>query len=447
VSQGWTGRLNTESSLGLWGQLKEAIVPVAAYWLATIFGFSAFALVILLKEGGGLDDIIILGAFAISTFAGVAIGQFLAFLRVRTWLLLSLGGIMWVFWFTVGVGLASAGGGGVVGALMFCGLFLLPIALTGGLWSLETNRALWSTWLPLLYATGAVIVWAEATGLDEEWFAGNKWRIWDLVNLGVLGGSVALTLLFLVARETHRLALWRRGPMAPLMPSIEEKGAARPRVTFFGMLALAGLALALTIATAVVSPYLWRTGPGDREGETVEAPEEEEEYPPPEEGDGKLAEMLQKMAEAAKEAGAAVCTMLTVAFLAMLGMMIAWRPLRRLFTVRHLKDPYWEVPATTRVEQSWRLVEIALGDAGVHPLPGEDAAGLARRAGPVLRQLSPVEVHGMEDAAEVADRVRFGLGVSPKDVEVIERFARWAYDTVWERLGDGGQVRGMHRGI
>jgi hypothetical protein len=43
--------------------------------------------------------------------------------------------------------------------------------------------------------------------------------------------------------------------------------------------------------------------------------------------------------------------------------------------------------------------------------------------------------------------VRFGLGVSPKDVEVIERFARWAYDTVWERLGDGGQVRGMYRGI
>ena len=74
-----------------------------------------------------------------------------------------------------------------------------------------------------------------------------------------------------------------------------------------------------------------------------------------------------------------------------------------------------------------------------------DAAGLARRAAPVLAKLSPVEVHGLEDAAEIADRVRFGLGVGDKDVEVMQRFAAWAIDTVWERLGDGEQVRCMYR--
>ena len=44
-----------------------------------------------------------------------------------------------------------------------------------------------------------------------------------------------------------------------------------------------------------------------------------------------------------------------------------------------------------------------------------------------------------------ADRVRFGLGVQPGDEETIVRFARWACDTVWERLDDKAQVRAMYR--
>ncbi|HNH50083.1 MAG TPA: hypothetical protein PKY30_23800, partial [Myxococcota bacterium] len=104
-------------------------------------------------------------------------------------------------------------------------------------------------------------------------------------------------------------------------------------------------------------------------------------------------------------------------------------------------------PCSTRVEQGWRMVEIALGDVGVEPLPGEDASGLARRALPVLQQYSAVEVHGMAEAAAAADRVRFGLGVTPADVDTMERFSAWTLDTIWERLSEREQLKAMYRAL
>jgi hypothetical protein len=218
-------------------------------------------------------------------------------------------------------------------------------------------------------------------------------------------------------------------------------------------LLLFGGAVILTGATALVSPYLWRTAPGGDEpdDDLVQAPAEadptEETEPPDAEWLERLGELAEQATEAAKEAAGVLCPLLTLALLAVAGVLAGWRPLRRIALVRHLRAPLWEVSPTTRIEQGWRLVEIALGDLGVHPRPGEDAAGLARRARPVLERLSPVEVHGLEDAAAVADRVRFGLGVQPGDVETMTRFARWTADTVWERLGDKRQIGALYRDL
>ncbi len=447
----------TASSLSVWQAMKEAAVPVLAYHACCLFAFLAFTAAILFDGGPEPGAIVLLLALGLTNLAGIVSGQVLAFLRVRTWLLILFGAGCWMA--SIALMAASAAAGlGELGAVVALALWLFPIGLTGGLWSLETHRALWSSWVPLLYATGAVISWTESRGRVANWFAGEKWAIWDIVSVGILGITVALLLLYLVSRETHRLALWRRGPTAPLAPSVIEKGASRPRLTFFSMVLLMGMAGVLTVATAIVSPYLWRTGDeGDREGEGYgEGPQEQpgETAPAPGEPDDselfeKIGRAVKEMAEQAVEAGSkaagAICTVLTLLLLAILGFLIAYRPLKRLFLIRHLKDPLWRVPATTRIEQGWRLVEIAMGDAGVFPRPGEDAAGLARRAGPVLRRLSPVEVHGLEDAAEVADRVRFGLGVGAEDLDVMQRFSGWAIDTVWERLGDREQIRCLYR--
>lgn len=460
MSTGWTGNLQTASSLTLWGQIKESAVPILAYWVWLGFAYFTFGASIAITESFDLDDILFLAIFALITFGGVALGQLLAFLRVRTWLLLVGGGFCWVlyFGFAVATSQVISAMGEYVVIFVVATLLIGPIAMTGGLWSLETHRALWSTWLPMVYTVAAVIILIEDKGSLSVWKQGEKWAIWDLASLGMFLPSVGLFLLYLVTRETHRLAMWRRGPTAPLRPTIEERGVSRPRLTLVGFLALGFLTLVVGGATALVAPYLWRTGPPDCEGEHCRDPSGEPEPVPPDYEEGKnpfdgmdlppeVIEMLQKMGEAAKDTGGTICTLLSIGLLALLGALIAWRPLKRLLVVKHLKDPFWAVPPTQRIEQGWRLVEIALGDAGVHPIPGEDAAGLARRAAPVLKALSPVEVHGLEDAAEVADRVRFGLGVSPGDAAVMDRFSGWAIDTVWERLDDRAQLAAMYRGI
>ncbi len=458
MTGGYIGKLETVTSLTLWQQAKEAAVPILVYWLLVALGLGSFCGLILVTEGPTLENLMIIGCFVVATVGGVLLGQVFAFLRVRTWVVMTAGAVCWAVFFTFTIAVAGSGGASVA-VLFFSILFLGPIAMTGGLWSLETNRALWSIWLPLMYLTGTILVWSEKMGEQAAWFAGNKYAIWDLFTLFALLAGVVLTLVYLVSRETHRLALWRRGPTSPLQPTHAEKGATRPRLTPLGALLLLGMAAVLAGGTAIVSPYLWRSGPGDRDGEGGGGNPTEQEAQPKEgqgepkegEGSGGMSEgtkqAMEKAVEAAKNAGSAICMMLTLIMLILLGVLIAYRPLKRLFVLRHLKEPFWTVPATTRIDQGWRLVEIALGDVGVFPRPGEDAAGLARRARPVLQALSPVPVHGLEDAAEVADRVRFGLGVAPTDLAVMERFSRWAIDTVWERLGDRQQVAAMYRGL
>ncbi|MBM4368359.1 MAG: hypothetical protein FJ102_19250 [Deltaproteobacteria bacterium] len=451
MSKGFTGVLNTTSSMTLWQQVKETAVPIVTYWLWLGFSFAVFAASVLVTDGVGTDNLVALGIFIGVTSGAVAAGQLLAFLRVRTWLLILGGAICWAVYFGVFVGMAV--GGAMPEPLIVLSVAVLligPVAITGGLWSLETHRALWSAWLPMVYTVAGMLIWMEDQGTVDAWKTGDKLAVWDLVGLAMFVPSVGLFLLFLVTRETHRLATWRRGPMAPLRPTMEERGVSRPRLTLLGFIALGLLTLFVSGASALVAPFLWRTGPDEGSGGGGQPSSEPQ--PPPDLPDmpgidPRVMEMVQKMVEAAQQAAGSVCTMLAIGLLALLGALIAYRPLKRLLVVRHLKDPYWTVSPTQRIEQGWRLVEIALGDAGVFPVPGEDAASLARRAAPVLARLSPVEVHGFDDVAEVADRVRFGLGVSPGDVETVERFSRWVMDTVWERLDDKTQVASMYRGI
>jgi len=57
------------------------------------------------------------------------------------------------------------------------------------------------------------------------------------------------------------------------------------------------------------------------------------------------------------------------------------------------------------------------------------------------------EIKGLHDAALIRDRVAYGLGVGPDDVALMDRVSRWAFDTVWERLGDRGQLKALYRGL
>ncbi|MCB9779106.1 MAG: hypothetical protein H6742_11130 [Alphaproteobacteria bacterium] len=452
-------------------RLRAVARPLITWWVFLILMFGAFSIAVLIDDPDP-EGIIALGIFAGITVAGVVCGQLATLLRIREWVLVLNWGLFWTFGTMFGVFATTVTGS--LGVLIFAFVVLFPLFVLGGSWSLRAGRTLFGGWIPLMYGTGCAIIIAEDKGKVADWHAGSKWAVWDGFTLAVLAVGIALFLAYLVTREGHRLALWRRGPKAPLMGSVEEKGDARPRLSFFGWALLGVLAIMLTTGTAVTAPYLWRTGPGqtdddDDPGVPGEDPGEDPGEQPQEGDKGEkkqhVNERLKKrwqeatgdggeeareqMSPQVSQALDLLTTLITALVLFLLAMLVFWRPIRRLLIARHFERPFRDLPPTTRVRNGWRLVEIALGDAGVEPRPNEPAASLCRRAVPTLQRMAAgtVEVHGMAEAAEIRDRVEYGLGVHPDDVALMERTARWAYHTVWDRMGEWEKIKKLYRGI
>ncbi len=423
--------------------LRSTLRPIVAYWIVTGVALVAFFAVVFGGEGArDREAAMMLVVFTACVAGGVLAGQALALLRVRSWTLYAFMAASWT-----GMGLLAVAMNRVPDALayVFLGMFIFPWAAVAGRWSLATNRALFSAWLPFALGIAAILTWIEQKGAVATWLEGKKGDVWDPLSLAILGGVLLLYFLYLAANEGHRLVMWRQGPKATLQPTQADGGDARTATGASGTLLLVLFTLLVAGGTALIAPWLWRTGPEDGGGGGGE-PQAPDATPPPDLGWlEKVGEAVRKVMEAVQEASGALCNALAMLLLVALLLLAFWRPLKRMALLRHLRDPWWDVPPTRRIEQAWRVVEIALADVGVPALPGEDAAGLARRARPTLDALSPVPVHGLDEAAAVADRVRFGLGVGPDDVETITRFARWVLDTVWERMDDRDQVRAMYR--
>ena len=425
-------------------QLKAAWRPLLAWFVSLGLGMASFLVVLLAVDTNFNENSArVLLVMVTTSVLGSLIGATLALLRIREPWLLAFGIADWLGMAAV----VAAMGGSTPDMLQNMMIFMLflPVALTGGYWSLATNRALFSLWHPIVYFTGAIIVWIEDKKGISGWLEGDKLSVWDGMSALLVALMVFSCLVYLAAQESHRLVLWRRGPRAQLPAREADRGDVRPRADLRAWGMVVAFAAVLTVGTLLIAPWLWRTGPGEDGGggEPGEAPTESPEIDP-----GlaeKIVEALSQVLEVVEQVGGVMCNALGALLMLALLFAAVWRPMRRAAILRHLREPFWDVPPTRRIEQAWRAVEIALGDVGVHAAPGEDATGLARRARPVLEQLSPVEVHGLEDAAMIADRVRFGLGVQPGDEETIVRFARWACDTVWERMDDKAQVRAMYR--
>lgn len=453
---------------GLWHELRLALEPIAAYWVFLVAMFGAFALAVGLTDPspGAIGAVLILG---FTTAAGVAVGQLMALLRVRDWLVYVFAIVWWTLGFIFSAALTAGAGalGGVAGLVVF----LLPFFLTGGLWSLRTGRALFSAWVPLIYASGTAILIAESSGKVEAWKGGQKWAVWDVFTFGVLVVGIVLLLAFLFIRETHRLALWRSGPRGPLLGSVAESGASKPRLTLLGWGLLCALAFGVALGSAALAPYLWRTGP-DEDGGGASAQAQDADGPPktpldpsdkgerarPREGEQKkrrqrrgsgedsdLVDVREDARPEERGAGGVMIDPLLLLVLALLGLTLGGLPARRLLLVARLREPEADRSATARIEGWWRLLEIGLTDAGLDLRPGEPPARMLARAAPVLREIHPLDLAELTRAAEIRDRVAYGLGVDPADLSGMEELAVTAYDALWDRLGDRAQIRAMYR--
>jgi hypothetical protein len=487
------GAPKLESSIWsrLWEEARELSRPLIAYWIFLLAMFGAFSLAVLWTEPSG-GSVLALVCMGVPTVVCVALGQVLALLRVRDWVLFAL----WAFTWTFGVFFGVMGAAAVsfaaapLAMLILCFVFLGPLFMMGGAWSLATNRTLYATWVPIIYASGTAIVMAESKGKVSAWQAGDKWVIWDLFTFSTLGVGIALMLAYLVSREGHRLHLWRRSERGMMRGSVKEEGASRPRLSCLGWVLLCMMAAGLAVGTAAVAPFLWRTAPADEGKEQTDQKEQQQKDPKKDKKkdkkkkkkskeeekrererqererrekqqsssmkdrarhkvDNVREEIEQNLQPAAQQGIDLLTTLLTVLAMLIAALIVFWRPIKRLLLVRHLRDPLLDVAPTTRIEDGWRLVEIAMGDAGVPVLPGEPAVSLARRAKPVLDRLTKggLEVHGLEEAAWVRDRIVYGLGVGAGDLDLMVKVSHWAYDTVWDRLGDAGQIKALYRGL
>jgi len=405
-----------------WRDARELARPALLYQGWVVLMLAVFDFVIMVLEGFSPEGMVILAVLSFCTILGVTIGQGLAIARFRG----SFLAIMSALWLTLSCFLSyPLAALGPFGGIAIAILWLTPIFVSGGVWSLASSRALFAAWVPLIYGTGAMFAIVERDGGVSEFEEGNKLAIWSISTALILFFTIGLLLAYLVARERHRLHRWRFGRYALLAGSITEKGAARPRLTMLGWVSVVLVGLGLTAGTLVIAPYLFRTGPEEGDGQGQSEPQQGQGEPQqgrgePQEGEGE-GEEGNEMERAAQQLAQSVCPLLIGLLLFAGAAAVLVRPVRRLVIIEYLRAAPFPVAPTTRIRMGWRLIEIALGDLGIEASPSLDASELVARNAKRLAALDPELLERLTEAARIRDGVTYGLGIEPGSVE---RFAK-----------------------
>jgi hypothetical protein len=451
-----------------WTDLKAILPPIVVYWGSLTLALSVFTGTALVTGTNDREEVILLAWLWVIAFGFNLVGQIASLLRIRTPWIATISGVTFTAFLVMityytndferwAKGLFGETGPPVLGfAMLLGGYFLLT-----GLWSLRVHTGVLAAWGPVVFVTGSIILLTEENNRVSEWFDGRKWAIWDLVTAPILGATVLVVVLFLAAKERHRLHRWSTSRYAPDGAlSRRIRGTPNPVAGCGTVLVILLLTSILTVDSGVVGPYLWRTGTGDRDGghgEVQQEPEPNQGDAPPEEPDTGLTEapdlsafppppdlpdITEAMKEAAKQTSAAMCMMVSLMLLTILTLMVFGPPMRRALLLQHLRHPLWPVGPTRSVRQHWRLVEIALADAGVPRKPGESSVSLARRAHGIMKLPDP---EALFTSAELTDRVVYGFGMSTEDVRLAKRCAEMAYQSLYELMSEGSMVKAQYR--
>ena len=214
-----------------------------------------------------------------ATIAGHLVGNLVALLRLRLWVLAVLTGAGAV---ALAIGMATLG---PVGGFLVVG----ALAAAGGYFGVASRMEIFAAWLPLTYAVGAAVMWMNSHGKVSVWLTGAKFAVWDAVTFGFLSGAVFLFLAFLMTRHALALTLWRDaarpGASTSALSSlgVDALHAKAGRGSLAVLLVLTGVIL---VTTALLSPFLFRTEVihGQGNGQTTSSPRYTTTYshkPPP----------------------------------------------------------------------------------------------------------------------------------------------------------------------
>ncbi|MEC7985730.1 MAG: hypothetical protein VX278_11245 [Myxococcota bacterium] len=462
---------------GFWIEAKELARPIISYWLLLSFSMFCFFTAEYLTSTPGEDDALFRLVFILCTVVPIVLGQAVAIVRFRE-VLGCVHGFAAFFLFLMAVWM---GAGEVLGLFMAIYMLIGSIMFFAGMWSIQAGRALWASWPALIYSIGSVIVVINRDSeLLDTWKSGGKWMIWNGATLTGFAITIVLLMAFLIIRENHRLFRWRNGPRTTVASTEILQTESKARLSMRGWFFMIGLASFLSICVAFLSPYLWQTAPADGDGQVEASPQATQTKTANKQRTKKEIDCSQQKGctkhpdcreqsqqnqspakpppdpqslETYKEAGQNLLNLLWLLFitiiLALLSYLFFGRPLRRVFLVRHYREPLWPISATKRIENQWKLIQIALGDIGVHTTERMSAMALAEDALPKLKEFTgnARKVPGLVEAAQIRDRVVFGLGLSPNDAEKMKEHSNWVYDSVWNRLGNRGQIESLYRKI
>lgn len=406
--------------------LKLAWKPIAIYAAFTFFGFVAFFLALAVYDRG--DKVIEIFAAIAAGFAGVLAGQLVALLRFRTIPIVIVGSLSVVFAVLL-VAYSRASLPPILGVTVF----FFCLAFPSGMLSLHHRFELLGVFWPAVGWIGAVMIILNSEGRAAEWEK-NKAGAWLPIPLVLLALFLAFLLLFMASKQAMRVSNWQALSGASerrVRMRAENQVSAIPRKNVVPLLAATAL---LFVFTAVVAPYLWRTGKGDHDGKNGAKTDEPDRGGDPREGpprpqlDGEAIERAMK--SAAESAATAAHTLWPLLLLALL-----YRPLKRATLGAHLTTPIFPTPPSERIDNLWEYVRIAAEDAGTVPRASDSVDELVRRAeerGGGSPELSL--------AAKIYERTRYGFVVARGDGLEMKRAALVAAKvlrkdmTAWERV-------------
>ncbi len=416
--------------------LKEAFRlawrPALAYFVFTALGSLVLVGTIAYYDrGGGGKDILLFLLGTGAGLVGVLLGQLIAILRLRAFPVFVVTGICAMFagWLMAA---AHPPGGEYIGVPLLFFLFAFPC----GLLSLMHRWELFASFWPAVGWIGGVFVILNEEGRVKSWEQ-SKITAWLPVPLIYLGLFLVLWLFYLAAKQAARVEMWQAlsGAAARRIAKAETRktrAGALPRRNILALLVVAGILFA---ATAVLAPYLWRTGKGDRKGhhehETSSQPKEEKPRTPEIDAEG-LVKQMQKLAQAAKE---------TLPKLWPLLLLLAfYRPTKRFLLLSHLKTPVVPTPPSERIDNLWEYVRIAAEDAAIYPTSSESVEQLVERIRKEQRGSA-----ALDRAAEIYVRTRYGFIVQRGDALAMRAHASEAAAAIRNGLGPWVTVKNLWR--
>lgn len=448
--------------MSLRATLRRSWPVLVSYGVFSMWGVGCLFTSLVLTSGGfgtSAGDVVALAGVLVATVAGHVLGNLLGLAGLR---------LLPITLLFLGLFVGSTLSGVVLGAFALY-LVIATIAAFGGYLGVASRLDVVASWYPLAFAIGGAIHWMNRHGAVATFHSGTKHAVWDPFTIVCLTGTVFLMLTFVATRHSLGLTTWQEvGRMrgAPREPT-DTVAVARPGRGSFVVLFL--FTLVILGATALLSPYLFRTRPVEGDGPYKEEPTGGDEgtgKDPSSGGEGSSGkgqssggtsgggasggggskrggesggggsdssedgpigkpntEHAGNAAGEALDLGLKIFFWLLVAALALFLFVVVFvPPLRRAMLMRHLERPLWPVAPTARVMNLWRRALAVLGTIDIEPAAGETPCDFARRVERALASSFGCESPGLKEAAAIVEKIDYaGRGLGAGDEQTMRQ--------------------------